>query len=55
MKINKDKFNELWNEVFTRLQCIPEGMAFAEKYYLSGCLDIMRKIKNEMEEKENDN
>ena len=51
MKINKDKFNELWNEVFTRHQMFPGE---AEKYYLSGCLDTMRKIKNEMEEKESD-
>ena len=35
MKINKDKFNDLWNDVYNKLQMFPGE---AEKYYLSGCV-----------------
>lgn len=52
MKINKEKFNTLWTEVFNKLQFVSNGTA--ECYYLSGCLDTMRKIKEQMEEKEHE-
>lgn len=46
-------FNDLWTEAFNRLQFVQSGTA--ECYYLSGCLDTLRKIKEQMEEKEDDN
>lgn len=56
MKIDKEKFFTLWNEIYARQQLIPSGQGIPEAYYLSGCLDVMRKIQNElMEKEENDN
>jgi hypothetical protein len=54
MKIDKEKFNALWNEVYDRVHSLPYLTQSNEYYYLSGCLDTMRKIKD-LEEKENDN
>lgn len=52
MKIDKEKFYELWNEVYTRLQHVPHTSG--EYYYLSGCADVLRKINEQMLEKENE-
>jgi hypothetical protein len=54
MKIDKEKFNALWTEVYNRVHSLPYLTQSNEYYYLSGCLDTMRKIKD-LEEKENDN
>lgn len=48
MKIDKDKFYELWNNIYNRQLIVPSNTA--EYYYLSGCLDTMRKIQNELQE-----
>jgi hypothetical protein len=52
MRIDKEKFNQMWTEIFNRLQFVPPNTG--EQFYLSGCLDTMRKIKEQMEERENE-